>query len=192
MPASNVSPRRPQVAVAQIIGLVVVAAVGLVLLTSGQERQRIVITATTEQRSIADLTAAAEIIAIVVPTGSNDAHWNNADNSRWESEDSRIVAMIYNDQTVEVRRVLKGDAPSQLTIRNIGGTVDSVEFVLEGLRPLKAGSQYLVYLERVEAPTREGAEAAISFVAQGQGLFELTDSGFVNSAGLNVSPSDLQ
>lgn len=192
MPASSASPRRPQVAVAQIIGLVVVAAVGLILLSSGQEPQRIVITATTEQRSIADLTASAEIIAIVVPTGSDDAHWNNADNSRWESDDSRIVAMIYNDQTVEVLRVLKGDAPSQLTIRNIGGTVDRVEFVLEGLRPLRAGSQYLVYLERVETPTREGAESAISFVAQGQGLFELTDSVFVNSAGLNVSPSDLQ
>jgi hypothetical protein len=100
--------------------------------------------------------------------------------------------MIYNDQTVEVLRVLKGDTPSQLTIRNVGGTVGTVEFVLEGLRPLSAGSQYVVYLERVQAPTREGTESAISFVAQGQGLFELTDSGFVNSAGLRLGPSELQ
>lgn len=183
--------QRVHLSAARVIGLVLVIAIGLILVL-GQERQRIEITSTTEEWSIADLTAAAEMIAIVVPTGSSDAHWNNADNSRWESKDPRRVPMIYNDQVVDVLRVLKGDMPSELIIRNIGGTVDNVEFVFEGLRPLKAGSQYLVYLERVEAPTDQGFEAAISFVAQGQGLFEFTDGGFVNAAGLRSVPSEMR
>lgn len=135
--------------------------------------------------TVDDLTRAAEIVAVVRPTGKSDVHWNNASNTAWTSDTLR--AMIYNDQEVDVIRVLRGKTPPTLTIRNIGGTVGDTTFELSGLEPLKSGQEYLVFLEGVATPTETGTEWALSFVAQQRGVFWKTGAGFANSDGLSVT-----
>ncbi len=85
--------------------------------------------------------------------------------------------MIYNDQEVDVIRVLRGRVPATLTIRNIGGTVGDTTFELIGLESLKTGQEYLVFLEGVATPTETGTEWALSFVAQERGVFWKTGLG---------------
>jgi hypothetical protein len=193
MRSSRIRPTRGQgPSVGWVLSLAVLGIAGLILLLNAQQRDLIVITSAGPEVSIEDLTASAEIIAIVTATGENKVHWNSEDNSKWESQDARVLAMIYNDQTVEAIRILKGEVPDRLTIRNIGGTVDGTEFRLDGLKEMREGSQYLVYLKTFDTPTREGVESALSFVAQGQGIFELTEHGFVNEVGLTIGLSDLR
>lgn len=167
---------------------------GLALMSqSGQSpalKHHIVRTALVIPMSLAQLEGAADVIAVVRPTGKDDVHWNNASNSRWTSDDGR--AMIYNDQQVVVVNLLRGEAPSTLLIRNIGGTVGDTSFELEGLEPLAAGQLYLVFLETVETPTKEGSETAISFVAQEQGVFAPAGETYSNDLGLSVAPRDLR
>lgn len=175
------------------LGLLVVAAAAISVPQAAPEstgdHEHILISAFGPQLSLAELTAAAETIAIVVPTARDSVHWNNATNSRWESDDLAILAMIYNDQTVQVVHLAKGPAASELEIRNVGGSVGGVTFTLEGLAALRPGEEYLVYLEQVDTPTEGGPEPALSFVGQGQGVFRLVEGRFVNEGGLSVDPS---
>jgi hypothetical protein len=69
-----------------------------------------------------------------------------------------------------VVRVLRGSAEGSLVLRNIGGTVGDTRIEVEGLEPLERNNLY-VFLETVETPTQEGAETALSFVGQQQGIF---------------------
>lgn len=161
--------------------------------SAGRDRPVIRVDLVAPEYSIADLWNAADMVAIVVPTGGQIERWNNASNTMWEApEGSGILPMIFRDEDVAIATNLKGDAPGQLTIRNIGGTANGVEFVLGGLFDLKPGEQYLVFLEAVDFPTQEGFEQAICFVGQDQGLFQAVGGGFQNAAGRTVTIDDLK
>lgn len=147
-----------------------------------QARHHIVATALPPTLTVDQLMEGATIIAIVEPTGNDYVHWNNAANTRWES-DMPGRAMIYNDQEVRVVRVLKGTAPETLVIRNIGGVVGDTRYEVEDLESLSAGKQYVVLLAEYPTPTQEGVELAVSFVAQGQGIFEIGAARAVNALG---------
>ncbi len=140
----------------------------------------------------AELWEASDLVALVVPIGGQTEQWNNATNTRWEADpESGILPMVFRDESVAVVTLLKGAAPESLTIRNLGGVTDGVEFAYEGLYDLKNGSQYLVFLQAVDTPTETGSERAISFVGQGQGLFTTVDGGFQNSVGLTLTLAEL-
>lgn len=146
----------------------------------------------TTPMTVAQLTDAADIVAMVRPTGNNWAHWNSTANAAWDSSDERLP-MIYNDQEVSVVELFRGTVADRLTIRNIGGTVGDTAFELEGLDALAPGSVYLVFLESVQTPTREGWEMAVSFVGQEEGVFLVTNSGNLENAyGRSVKLSDLR
>lgn len=177
------------------VGLSLVAA-ALTLVALAYPRppslaHHIVASASSIRYTLQDLQNAAEIIAVVKPTGKDSEHWNNAKNSAWVSEKPGR-AMIYNDQEVVVVDVIRGQAPSTLTIRNIGGTVGDTMYELEGLEPLEQGAQYLVFLKTFQTPTEEGTEAALSFVGQDQGVFMRSGDAFANDLGLSVTPDMLQ
>jgi len=141
--------------------------------------------------TIAEMTEAADVVALVRPTGMDRVHWNSAANSSWTPTDERL-AMIYNDQQVEVVDLLRGRVGQSITIRNIGGLVGDTLMEMEGLEPLDPPSTYLVFLETVDTPTREGWESALSFISQGQGIFVSDGRGFVNDYGLSVTLEDLR
>lgn len=167
-------------------GLVAIAA-AMVSTSFQAQREHIVVTTVSVEHSIEDLTRGATVVAIVEPTGRDRVHWNSADNTRWES-DRPGATMIYNDQEVRVVKVLQGTITSPtLTVRNIGGVVGDVEYRIEGLDPLMKGRSYLLFLREFETPTREGTERAWSFVAQEQGVFALSETGYANARGLVAS-----
>lgn len=173
-----------------------VLAVGLVVVVSltstGGDRPRMNVHALGPEYSLDELWDAAEIVAVVVPTGKQVERWNNSTNTMWEApKDSGILPMVYRDEEVLVITVLKGLPASLLTLRNLGGIADGVEFVYDGLYDLKTGERYLVFLETVQAPTQDGVEQAISFVAQGQGLFSAIGGGFQNALGRTLTLEEL-
>lgn len=56
---------------------------------------------------------------------------------------------------VEVIDLMKGDAPDQIIVKQTGGTIDGVSFVMEGDPMLTPGDHVLLYLARVWAPNKE-------------------------------------
>ena len=174
----------------------IVAVVAVVVLGLGKGPQpavtsHIVASSSGFLYTLDELRTAAEAIVVVQATGNDKVHWNNARNARWESELPGRV-LIYNDQEVRVISTFKGDIGPLLTVRNIGGTVGSTRYQLEGLEPIQRGVDYLAFLKMFETPTESGFEEAISFVGQGQGLFKASGDLFVSSSGLIVDPKDLR
>lgn len=140
--------------------------------------------------TLPELIDAADFVAIVRATGKDQVHWNNASNTKWESEAN--LAMIYNDQEVVVIDSIRGDAPTSLVIRNVGGTVGDTSFELTGLEPLVPGRDYLLFLEAVSTPTAEGEEESVSFVGLEQGIFVQSGLVYSNIYGLSVDPENLR
>lgn len=175
-----------------LFGLVVALAGALNTAAGQLDRIRfhIVASALPPALTVDQLMEGATIIAVVEPTGNDFVHWNNASNTRWES-DTPGRALIYNDQEVRVERVLKGKAPDILTIRNIGGVVGDTRYEIEDLEPLVPGKQYVVLLAEYSTPTQDGFEQAISFVAQGQGIFEIGANRAVNAFGADFPSADI-
>jgi len=139
-----------------------------------------------------DLLAEADLVALVRPTGTQVERWNGDGGRRWTADaDSPARPLIYRDEEVQVVEALRGAAPAMLTIRNLGGIDDGVEFNFNGLHDLEDGATYLVFLQSVETPLEHGTERALSFVGQGHGLFSSDGSVFVNSYGLSVAFSDI-
>jgi len=139
-----------------------------------------------------DLLAEADLVALVRPTGPQVERWNGDGGRRWTADpDSPARPLIYRDEEVQVVESLRGAAPPTLTIRNLGGTDDGVEFIFNGLHDLEDGVTYLVFLQSVETPLEHGTERALSFVGQGHGLFAPDGSVFLNSFGLSVSLAEI-
>lgn len=178
---------------AMVGGLVTLGAMALIGNFFAERQHPLIrVDAAGPQYSVDELWDAAEIVAVVVPTGSQRERWNNASNTIWESvSDSGKLPMIFRDEEVAVVIVLKGNPPGSLTIRNIGGLADGIQFEYTGLFDLKTTQQYLVFLETVQTPTEEGSEEAISFVAQGQGLWSSLAGGFRNLDGRTLTLDEL-
>jgi len=90
----------------------------------------------------------SDIVAIV-RVGSVVQRINAPDNKPW-GEDTKV----YHVATVEALRTLKGESPS--TITQVGGQVGDFEYRLVGSSYLEAGETYLVFLDRWQAPERDG------------------------------------
>lgn len=176
------------------LGVGVVLAVGLLVVLSQRPPAvpLIRVSAVAPPWTVEDLWNEADYVLIVQPTGRQVEHWNNAANTQWEApKDSGVMPMIVRDEDVTVARVLKGDSPTSLTIRNIGGVADGVAFEYDGLFDLATGARYLVFLATERWPTQEGFETATGFVANGQGLWAPVAGGYRNDLGLVVTDSDV-
>ena len=112
--------------------------------------------ATTLQRmTLEELAATAPVIARVRCIASE---------SRWEQ--GRIWTLTH----VEVREVLKGSAPRQITLRLLGGKVGGLIAKVEGVPRFVAGEEVIVFLE----PSRAGGWGVVSWV---QGTFRIARAG---------------
>ncbi len=124
---------------------------------------------------------AAEMIGdadlVIVATGLPDQseHWNSATNTEWEApENSGVVPLIVRDEGLRIDRTIKGHyASATITIRGIGGTAGGVTMVYPDSVDIEARQRYLLYLKRVEWPTRAGSELVWAPLGAGQGVLWL-------------------
>lgn len=149
--------------------------------------------ATFPSYDIEDLVAAADVVAIVQPTGEKEVHWNNSDNTEWKSETSARGAYIYRDDELRVLRVVRGQLDEEaITVRGIGGTVEDVHMHFDEQPEWHRDTRYLVFLSREETPTREGTEQMWTIVWIGHGAFEATSAlEWTNHNGVQVAEGDL-
>lgn len=174
--------------------LVVFVLVSMALASVARSPMReIYIEASGPEYSLAELTARADLIALVRPTGQRIEHWNNAGNTEWKAPaHSGVVPLIVGDDSVAVIKVYQGTAGAMLSMRTIGGIADGVRMVFEDQHRLEAGAEYIVFLEEVDWPTAEGFDRVLAPVAEGQGVFASNrGGGFVNSAALATTDAEL-
>lgn len=91
-------------------------------------------------------------------------------------------------------RAWKGAEPGDiLTVRGIGGTAGGVHLHFDGMDELEPGATYLLFLRRVDWPTREGVDQdVLTPVAHGQGVFRQGPMELENAAALKIrSPEEI-
>lgn len=171
---------RTGLAVGVAIAVIVATAIAYASTSGSNGRHTTRIGATFAAGDIATLVRRSTAIAVVEPTGHFIDHWNNAENAEWG--ELGVDSYIYRDSAVRLVRALRGNLPSTITVRGLGGTVADVSLEFEaGATEWVAGDQYLVFLEVGEFPTREGSEPFWTPVRLGQGVFERTESGWRDS-----------
>ena|SRR5688572_19444420 len=144
------------------------------------------------ERTADELWQLADVVVLVQATGQRNEHWTSRDNKRWTApENSGITPLIVRDETVRVVKAWKGDlASARLTVRTIGGTADGVHLDFDGMKPFRTNGTYLLYLQSVDWPTRDGLDRGVlTPVGHGQGIFRETNGQFANGARL-VSTAD--
>lgn len=123
--------------------------------------------------TVSELIDAADVVAVVQPTGDAREGWNSADGREWSSDDPSRPAYIYRDETVTVERVLLGSFEErQFTLRQVGGQADGVRMLFENAPELQPEGTYLVFLREYDTPTETGAERFWTVLWQDRGVFE--------------------
>ncbi len=64
--------------------------------------------------------------------------------TRWNEDETRILTLT----RLEVREYLKGDGPTQLTLRQFGGTLEGMTLTVPGDGHLRAGEEAVLFLRR--------------------------------------------
>lgn len=78
-----------------------------------------------------------------------------------------------------------------LTVRGIGGFADGVRLHFDGMEELNSGSNYLLFLKRVDWPTREGSDQdLLTPVAHRQGVFLKGTDSLKNAASVEITSVD--
>lgn len=162
-------------------------------LRDANPRHIIYVNASGSQYTVDELMEQSDAIAIVVATGNAKDHWNNMANAQWSpSPGSGRSALIVRDNELLLVRTLRGSFESGDSVRTIGGTAAGVQMVFEGEPILRAGKQYILFLQAVDWPTQEGVERVFAPVAEGQGIFSATVGGsYTNAAGITLASSFL-
>lgn len=88
--------------------------------------------------------------------------------SYWNDDHSFILT----DVRVRPSQVLKGKATGDVTFTVMGGSVGELSTVIVGGADLGAGSEYVLFLGRVDLP---GAANRMTVRDHGQGVFEVTN-----------------
>src|SRR5262249_50385248 len=83
---------------------------------------------------------------------------------------------VYTDTRLEVTDCLKGDCPSTVTVRQLGGEVRGRGMSVEGAARLAVGSEVVLFLR----PRRDGAFAPVG-MAQGAYTVERDDASNVSA-----------
>jgi hypothetical protein len=131
----------------------------------------------------------ADAVAVIVPAGAPNIHWNSKDNGEWGIEEIGLRAHILRDQIVVAKRTVVGSLPSgEFVLRGLGGTVDDVTIEYDYEPQLESDQEYLALLRFGHFPTREGSEGSWVLVSQAHGLFTQSDGGsWVNATGLRLA-----
>lgn len=80
---------------------------------------------------------------------------------------------VYTQQTVKLENVIKGDAPSTVNIRRIGGIENNGNIVESNDPQLISGKKYMVYLSKLSPATSEDKAESYSIID----YFEIDDNG---------------
>jgi hypothetical protein len=182
-----------RVRTAGLVGLPILVAIIVLLGLASQPAQptRIVIHGAFEASTVDEMAAMADALAVIHVTGAPTERWNAADGKRW-GEPGRD-SWIYRDISVQVVEVYAGAIPSQMVLRDVGGSSDGVELVVESAGALETGRTYLALLAQIEFPMRGGGvEQAWAPVRFAQGLFVRKGDQWVDPVqGLVITDSDL-
>lgn len=81
--------------------------------------------------------------------------------ARWNEDNSRPLTLT----RLLVREYLKGAGPTELTLRQFGGTLDGMTMVVPGDGRLVEGREYLLFLRR--------GDGVVYLTAMGQSVYEV-------------------
>ncbi len=136
-----------------------------------------------------ELRSNADVIVVGRHDGVQSEHWTSRDNHEWvAAPDSGVVPLVVRDEKVVVLTSLRGaKVDEEIFVRGIGGTADRVHLDFHGMDELQDGQIYLLFLKRVDWPTKEGFdEGVLTPVGHGQGIFRWVDGGFENSLAIRI------
>src|SRR5205085_2267282 len=68
--------------------------------------------------------------------------------SQWNSEHTLILTYT----TFEVKKILKGQTPGTIVVRQLGGTVEGVSQRVSGVRPWQEGEESVLFLQPSSIP----------------------------------------
>lgn len=105
--------------------------------------------------TLKSLTEQADFVALVKVT------------SQQSPKERGPQGQIYTQSRVEVREYLKGQGEGELTVQQLGGTLDGLTMYVSGSPQLKVGAEYVLFLVK-------GEGSLTHIVSLAQGVYELT------------------
>ena len=93
---------------------------------------------------------------------------------------------VYTQQTAKLINTIKGNAPSDINIRRIGGTDSSGNVVRSNDPELTAGKQYMLYLSKLPPATSTDNSESYSIID----CFEIDESGNLDISGKTEEDAD--
>lgn len=150
-----------------------------------QEERTITIEAIGPRIPVEELRTEADFV-VIARAMEQTARWNSADNQPWTpAEADSNESLIYTQTKLTIVRVLQGDiGEGEMEVWTVGGALEGTTMRVGNAPDLRIGGEYLLMLDKVEIPMRDGtAEAAWLPLSLGQGIFTPTADGYENWLG---------
>ncbi len=149
-----------------------------------QQERTITIEAIGPRVPVEELRTEADLV-VVARAMEQTARWNSADNQPWTpAEAEPNEPLIYTQTKLAVVGVLKGDTGGgEIEVWTVGGALEGTTVRVGNAPDLRIGEEYLLMLDQVEIPMRDGTESAWLPLSLGQGIFTSTADGYENWLG---------
>ena len=130
-----------------------------------------------------DTFAKSSLVAVCTITGEEGSFYIQKDTGTW----------IYSQKTAVVERVILGEAPETITIRQPGGTVGLRTEVYESQPTLRVGTTYLLFLMKPDAGMGGYTKGDYyMIVSKRNGSYEQMPQGhFASTKGVKLEEADL-
>jgi len=130
-----------------------------------------------------DTFAKSSLVAVCTITGEEGSFYIQQDTGTW----------IYSQKTAVVERVILGEAPETITIRQPGGTVGLRTEVYESQPTLRVGTTYLLFLMKPDAGMGGYTKGDYyMIVSKRNGSYEQMPQGhFASTKGVKLEEADL-
>lgn len=130
-----------------------------------------------------DTFAKSNLVAVCTITGEEDSFYIQQDTG----------TRIYSQKTAVVERVILGEAPEIITIRQPGGTVGLRTEVYESQPTLRVGTTYLLFLMKPDAGMGRYTKGDYYMIVSGRnGSYEQMPQGhFASTKGVKLEEADL-
>ena len=130
-----------------------------------------------------DTFAKSNLVAVCTITGEEDSFYIQQDTG----------TRIYSQKTAVVERVILGEAPEIITIRQPGGTVGLRTEVSESQPTLRVGTTYLLFLMKPDAGMGRYTKGDYYMIVSGRnGSYEQMPQGhFASTRGVKLEEADL-
>lgn len=131
-----------------------------------------------------DTFAKSNLVAVCTITGEEESFYIQQSSGR---------KLIYSQKTAVVERVILGEAPEIITIRQPGGTVGLRTEVYESQPTLRVGTTYLLFLVKPDAGRGVYTKGDYYMIVSGRnGSYEQMPQGhFASTRGVKLTESDL-